>query len=47
MTLELLGIKNNPLLFGMLCRMNAVEQVGSGIRRIREKGRALIAGLEE
>jgi len=39
MTPELLGIKSiprNPLLFGMLYRMNAVEQVGSGIRRIRE-----------
>ncbi len=39
MTPELLGIKSiprNPLLFGMLYRMNAVEQVGSGVRRIRE-----------
>ena len=39
MTPELLGIKSiprNPLLFGMLYRMDAVEQVGSGVRRIRE-----------
>lgn len=39
MTPELLGTKSiprNPLLFGMLYRMNAVEQVGSGVRRIRE-----------
>ena len=36
MTPELLGIENNLLLFGMLYRMNAVEQVGSGVRRIRE-----------
>lgn len=39
MSPELLGIKSiprNPLLFGMLYRMNAVEQVGSGVRRIRE-----------
>ncbi|MDA0838197.1 MAG: putative DNA binding domain-containing protein [Planctomycetota bacterium] len=34
-----LGIKSvprNPLLFGMLHRMDAVEHIGSGIRRIRE-----------
>jgi ATP-dependent DNA helicase RecG len=33
-----LGIKSilrNPLLFGMLYRMNAVEHIGSGIKRIR------------
>ncbi|NOY81147.1 MAG: hypothetical protein GXP31_09095 [Kiritimatiellaeota bacterium] len=39
MTEKLLGRKSiprNPLLFGMLYRMNAVEHVGSGIRRIRE-----------
>ena len=33
-----LGIKSiprNPLLFGMLFRMEAVEQIGSGIKRIR------------
>jgi len=39
MTPEMLGLKSfprNPLLFGMLYRMDAVEQVGSGIRRIRE-----------
>ena len=39
MTPEMLGFKSfprNPLLFGMLYRMDAVEQVGSGIRRIRE-----------
>ncbi len=38
MTEAALGIKSvprNPLLFGMLYRMNAVEHVGSGIRRIR------------
>jgi len=36
---ELLGKKSiprNPLLFGMLYRMNRVEHVGSGIKRIRE-----------
>ena len=38
----MLGLKSfpsfprNPLLFGMLYRMDAVEQVGSGVRRIRE-----------
>ncbi len=34
-----LGVKSiprNPLLFGMLHRMDAVEHIGSGIRRIRE-----------
>lgn len=34
-----LGIKSvprNPLLFGMLDRMEAVEKIGSGIRRIRD-----------
>ncbi len=34
-----LGVKSvprNPLLFGMLHRMEAVEKIGSGIRRIRE-----------
>ena len=34
-----LGIKSvprNPLLFGMLHRMEAVEKIGSGIRRIRD-----------
>ncbi len=39
MTPVLLGIKSiprNPLLFGMLYRMDAVEQVGSGVHRIRE-----------
>ena len=39
MTPELLGKKSiprNPLLFGMLYRMNAVEHVGSGIKRIRD-----------
>lgn len=39
MTRELLGKKSiprNPLLFGMLYRMNAVEHVGSGIKRIRQ-----------
>ena len=33
-----LGVKSiprNPLLFGILHRMNAVEHIGSGIRRIR------------
>jgi len=33
-----LGIKSiprNPLLFGMLFRMEAVEHIGSGIKRIR------------
>ena len=36
---EDLGIKSvprNPLLFGMFYRMGMVEQVGSGIKRIRE-----------
>jgi ATP-dependent DNA helicase RecG len=39
MTRELLGQKSiprNPLLFGILYRMNAVEHVGSGIKRIRQ-----------
>lgn len=39
MTEAALGIKSiprNPLLFGILHRMEAVEQIGSGIRRIRE-----------
>ena len=34
-----LGIKSiprNPLLFGVLHRMEAVERIGSGIRRIRD-----------
>ena len=34
-----LGVKSmprNPLLFGMLYRMNVVEDIGSGIKRIRE-----------
>ena len=34
-----LGVKSmprNPLLFGMLYRMNVVEDIGSGIRRIRD-----------
>ncbi len=30
------SIPRNPLLFGMLYRMGLVEQIGSGIRRIRE-----------
>ena len=39
MTEAALGLKSiprNPLLFGVLHRMEAVEQIGSGIRRIRE-----------
>ncbi|UUX93894.1 hypothetical protein L6E24_12460 [Methanoplanus endosymbiosus] len=35
---EDLGVKSvprNPLLFGIFQRMNLVEQIGSGIRRIR------------
>ena len=38
MTVAGLGTKSiprNPLLFGLLYRMNAVEHIGSGIRRIR------------
>ena len=38
MTVADLGTKSlprNPLLFGMLYRMDVVEQIGSGIRRIR------------
>ena len=34
-----LGVKSmprNPLLFGMLYRMDVVENIGSGIRRIRD-----------
>ena len=34
-----LGVKSiprNPLLFGVLHRMEAVERIGSGIRRIRD-----------
>ena len=34
-----LGVKSvprNPLLFGILHRMEAVERIGSGIRRIRD-----------
>lgn len=37
-----LGIKSiprNPLLFGMLFRMEAVEHIGSGIKRIRDQCR--------
>ena len=30
------SVPRNPLLFGMLYRMDVVEQIGSGIRRIRE-----------
>ena len=30
------SLPRNPLLFGMLCRMDVFGQVGSGIRRIRE-----------
>ena len=30
------SVPRNPLLFGMLYRMRLVEQIGSGIRRIRE-----------
>ncbi len=36
---EYLGLKSvprNPLLFGMFYRMGLVEQIGSGVRRIRE-----------
>jgi len=39
MTVDDLGAKSiprNPLLFGMLHRMDAVEHIGSGIRRIRD-----------
>ena len=39
MTEAELGVKSvprNPLLFGMLHRMGAVEHIGSGIRRIRD-----------
>lgn len=39
MTEAELGVKSvprNPLLFGMLHRMDAVEHIGSGIRRIRD-----------
>ena len=39
MTEAELGVKSvprNPLLFGMLHRMEAVEHIGSGIRRIRD-----------
>ena len=42
MTEAELGVKSlprNPLLFGMLYRMDVVEQVGSGIRRIRDRCR--------
>ena len=34
------SLPRNPLLFGMLYRMDVVEQVGSGIRRIRDLCRA-------
>ncbi|MXZ24211.1 MAG: hypothetical protein F4Y80_04965 [Caldilineaceae bacterium SB0665_bin_21] len=30
------SVPRNPLLFGMLHRMDAVEHIGSGIRRIRD-----------
>ena len=30
------SVPRNPLLFGMLYRMDVVEQIGSGVRRIRE-----------
>lgn len=30
------SVPRNPLLFGMLHRMDAVENIGSGIRRIRD-----------
>ena len=30
------SVPRNPLLFGMLYRMDVVEQIGSGIRRIRQ-----------
>ena len=33
------SVPRNPLLFGMLYRMDVVEQIGSGIRRIREQCR--------
>lgn len=39
MTVEELGTKSvprNPLLFGVFYRMDMVEQIGSGVRRIRE-----------
>ena len=39
LTLETLGcqsIPRNPLLFGMMHRMNLVEKVGSGLKRIKE-----------
>jgi ATP-dependent DNA helicase RecG len=39
LTLETLGtrsIPRNPLLFGMMQRMNLVEKVGSGLKRIRD-----------
>ena len=42
MTEAELGVKSlprNPLLFGLLYRMDVVEQVGSGIRRIRDRCR--------
>lgn len=45
---EDLGIKSvprNPLLFGMFHRMGMVEQIGSGIRRIRQECRDY--GVEE
>jgi len=38
LTLETLGtrsIRGNPLLFGMMHRMNLVEKVGTGLKRIR------------
>lgn len=34
--LGLKSVPRNPLLFGMLYRMDVVEQIGSGIRRIRQ-----------
>ena len=39
------SVPRNPLLFGMLYRMDVVEQIGSGIRRIRELCRE--HGVEE
>lgn len=39
LTLETLGTRSilrNPLLFGMMHRMNLVEKVGSGLLRIRQ-----------
>ena len=45
---EALGIRSvprNPLLFGMFHRMGMVEQIGSGIRRIRQECRDY--GVEE